>query len=92
MIDLLPALPAAWSEGKFEGVCARGAFEISFEWKNSRILKAVILSKAEELCRINAKVPVQVKWNGNIIAYKKTKDGVIEFATTKGEKYLVEAL
>lgn len=33
VIDLLPALPDGWSEGKLDGVCARGAFSslINFE-------------------------------------------------------------
>ena len=35
VIDFLPALPKEWSEGSFEGVCARGGFELNFQWKNN---------------------------------------------------------
>ncbi|MBI9071366.1 MAG: glycoside hydrolase family 95 protein [Melioribacteraceae bacterium] len=44
-IELLPALPDAWSSGKLSGVCARGGFELSFEWENKKITKCEISSK-----------------------------------------------
>ena len=45
-IRLLPAIPDAWPEGKVEGICARGGFEVSFEWKDKKPFNVHILSKA----------------------------------------------
>lgn len=92
VIDFLPALPASWSEGKFNGVCARGAFELNFAWKNSKITQAEILSKEGGPCRINVKNDVRIKCNGNNIKYQKLADGNIEFATKKGEHYSIEII
>jgi alpha-L-fucosidase 2 len=91
VIDLLPALPDEWNEGKFNGVCARGAFDLNFEWKNSKITTVVLLSKQGGLCRMDLKVPVLIKCDGKEIKYKDDGNGVIEFSTEKGQHYYVNA-
>ncbi len=45
-IELLPALPAALSEGEVKGLCARGAFVIDFKWKQHQLESITIVSKA----------------------------------------------
>ena len=44
-IELLPALPSAWKDGSVSGLCARGGYEVSMEWKDSRITKVAIKAK-----------------------------------------------
>lgn len=42
VIELLPALPAQWSEGSVSGIRARGGITVSMEWKDSRVTTATI--------------------------------------------------
>jgi alpha-L-fucosidase 2 len=88
-IDLLPALPDEWQEGKFEGVCARGAFTVNFEWKDRKITKALIISNKGGLCRLNAKRPVSVTNHGKKVITKNAGKDVVEFLTKRGGQYEV---
>ena len=45
VIELLPALPKEWSNGKVSGLCARGGYEVSFEWKGGKVRDAQIKAK-----------------------------------------------
>jgi alpha-L-fucosidase 2 len=51
-ISILPALPDALSSGKISGVCARGGFELSFNWSNGKLNKIQVLSKAGKKCTL----------------------------------------
>jgi alpha-L-fucosidase 2 len=54
-IQLIPALPDVWKEGKVSGLRARGGFEIeSMEWQNGEIVKVVIQSNLGGNCRVRS--------------------------------------
>ena len=44
-IELLPAAPEAWKEGSVSGLCARGGYEVSFEWKDGKVRNCSIKAK-----------------------------------------------
>jgi alpha-L-fucosidase 2 len=44
-IELLPACPKQWSEGKVSGLCARGGYEVSFEWKGGYVRSATVKAR-----------------------------------------------
>jgi len=87
MIDLLPALPDEWMDGRFDGVCARGGFELDIKWKNKNITEVEILSKAGNSCRIDAKGKFKVRMDGKPVASRIHEDGSLEFKTSQGKIY-----
>lgn len=89
-IQLLPALPDEWNDGEFKGVCARGAFELDYSWKNKKVTNISILSKAGNVCRIQVDASLKITSNGKPVKYKKLSNGIVEFNTAKGAVYTVE--
>jgi alpha-L-fucosidase 2 len=90
VIDLLPALPEAWSRGSFDGVCARGAFELDMQWTDGRITHVNVLSRKGQTCRINPKTEVLVTADGKQIRCKTYKNGSVEFETMAGQRYTLK--
>ncbi len=90
VIDLLPALPDEWSEGVFEGVCARGGFELVLNWKDHEITRVEIVSKYGNSCRIEDGGGFSVTKDGKGVSTESFDDGSIEFNTTRGGKYTLQ--
>jgi alpha-L-fucosidase 2 len=86
----LPALPASWADGSFRGVCARGAFELNFSWKDKQVNSLQILSKAGRTCRIANPPGTRILCKGIPVAHTELPGGIIEFNTVKGETYVLE--
>ncbi len=90
VIDLLPALPDEWSEGEFNGVCARGGFELKMKWKDREITRVEVLSKYGHLCRIKAGDKLRVQKDGKTVSVNKHKDGSISFKTAEQGVYTLQ--
>jgi alpha-L-fucosidase 2 len=41
-IDLLPALPKAWADGRVRGLVARGAAKVDIQWRGGRLVRAQV--------------------------------------------------
>ena len=93
-IQLLPALPVAWSEGHVKGLRARGNFNIEIVWKDGKMAKAFITSNAGNVCnlRTNEKIKIkQVTSQTRDTQFSKQRY-ITTFTTQKGKKYEIEIL
>ena len=59
-IQLLPALPSEWKEGKISGLKARGGFIIDMEWSEGKLTKATITSSLGGNCRLRTSRQVKI--------------------------------
>lgn len=90
-IKFLPAAPREWSNGTVKGLCARGGFVIDFEWENSVLKHAVILSKAGAVCRISTRKELKVSIMEDPVPVSFNKEmNYLEFKTVKGYSYIIK--
>ena len=71
IIELLPALPDAWSSGQVSGLKARGGIEVSIAWHEGNVTYATLLA--------NNNCEIMVKYNGKqkIMKLKKGKKKIL---------------
>lgn len=50
VLDILPALPAAWPEGKVTGLRARGGFAVDIAWQKGRLTSLVVHAAQKGPC------------------------------------------
>jgi len=91
-IQLLPALPAAWKNGHVKGLVARGNFEIEMSWKDGKLSKAFITSRAGGKCILLTPGPASIKSNQQAIHFEfeqgsHSKQQKTSFLTQKGMRY-----
>ncbi|WP_042203772.1 glycoside hydrolase family 95 protein [Paenibacillus camerounensis] len=51
-LRLLPALPAAWKNGRVKGIRARGGYELELEWQDRVLVSARIAASRNGECRL----------------------------------------
>ncbi len=88
-IHLLPALPGAWESGSFEGLKARGGFQVSAEWEGGTLLQAVITADQDGPCRISG-VEYVVTCNGEkVVTEQVTGRDALQFLAGEGNSYTI---
>ncbi len=89
-IHLLPALPAAWADGSFKGLCVRGGAEIDMAWKDGKITKLALKAKTDNTFRL--KVPdhaVAIMKNGKTLP---VENGFVPIEMRKEEKLTLDVV
>jgi len=89
-VDLLPALPPQWPEGRVTGLRARGGFEVDMTWSAGRLAEAEVRSTLGRPLRLRTPVPVRVTTSeGAAVAVERPGPGLVVFPTRRGGAYRV---
>jgi len=91
-IEIVPALPAAWKTGSFDGLVARGNFVISAAWKNGNPTGVSVHSRSGGECQLAAPgigTATVTDSGGNAVKVSRDGKDRIRFATAVGERYTV---
>ena len=89
VISVLPALPKAWETGSFDGLVARGNFVLSAKWKDMNLSDLSVTARSGGTCRLKARELDKahvVDAKGKKVNSSFSKEGVLTFETTKGQK------
>jgi len=74
VIDIFPALPAAFASGEVRGIKARGGFELDLKWKEGKLQLMKVKSAAGQ--------PLHLRYNGTTINLSTEKNKVYQFDGT----------
>jgi alpha-L-fucosidase 2 len=88
-IELLPALPQAWSDGSFRGLRARGGALLDLEWRNGRATRGALRATSDG--RLSLRAPrgqeLLTVTSGARRLQLVRREGAAEFAVAAGSAY-----
>ncbi|MDX6293453.1 MAG: alpha-L-fucosidase 2 [Kribbellaceae bacterium] len=80
-IELLPALPATWTEGTVRGLRARGGFIVDVTWREGRLESALI--RSSELAFTSSELAsTTVRYGDDLIDVTVVPDSTVEIRPT----------
>ncbi|WP_340024999.1 glycoside hydrolase family 95 protein [Paenibacillus sp. FSL K6-1096] len=88
-LELLPALPSSWSEGRVKGLRARGGYEVSLVWSQGSLGQAEITAPLGGECSILAGRPLAVERDELRQRMEPGSDGLVRVQLQAGERIVV---
>lgn len=70
-LDILPALPTKFANGKITGIVAKGGFVVDIEWKSNALTNLKVLS--------NNGNDLNIRYKGRVVCMKTSKSKVYKF-------------
>ena len=88
----LTAMPAAWSDGCYRGLLARGNFEVSARWFDGHASQLEVLSKSGGILELrypNVAQAVIKTRDGQTVDFVAKGNDQVSIETTEGQTYVV---
>jgi alpha-L-fucosidase 2 len=86
-LHLLPALPAAWPDGKVSGLRGRGGFTVDLAWSQGRLTSARIVASVGGPCRVRGAGTLNLRGPHGRIDPARPFPELIDFAAEAGGEY-----
>ena len=90
-VNILPALPAVWKNGKVTGMKAIGNFTVDFNWADGKCQKATIVSNAGAELKVRCKIgameiaKAMITVNGAEVKVTVDENGIATVPCEKGD-------
>lgn len=86
-IEYLPALPAAWETGEYDGLCVRGNGIVGANWKNGKLVKARLKAQVEYSFHLHWRnePPLRMELNGRKKPMPELVNGLMKLKMKAGE-------
>lgn len=91
-VYFLPALPDAWADGSYEGLLARGNFEVGAKWSNGKAYEFNIKSNNGGECVVrydNLNLATVTNTKGEKVEFTVVDEDKISFNSEVGESYRI---
>ena len=91
-INFLPALPDVWADGSYDGLLARGNFEVGAKWSNGKAYELTIKSNngGEAVVKYEGlNLATVVNSKGENVEFTIVEEDKISFNTEVGETYTI---
>ena len=94
-IDLLPALPADWRSGSFQGLRARGSVEVDLEWEGGQATACRL--RPARAGKVKVRMPEGQRLTGALAAGRslpvvKTSEGCFEVEVESGMEVVLRVV
>jgi len=90
VLRLLPALPAAWRNGRVRGLRARGGFEVDMAWEEGKLTSGAIRPDRGGVCRVRVLSATTITCDGKRVTTAEPGK-IAEFPAEQGKVYLLES-
>ncbi|MCM3110897.1 glycoside hydrolase family 95 protein [Lederbergia lenta] len=89
-VELLPALPSTWLEGRLTGVRVHGGFELNLSWNKMQVSKLEVTCKADNPFVLKTSEPIIFREEGKEEKRIDSVDDLIEIEMEKNQQYQID--